>query len=204
MNTADTDVPEHPAHVDSNWSGVNHLALITNDMDATVRFWHCAMGAPLVATVRTDAFRHYFFDVGGSTVAFFEYDGRETDALAKPAGIFDPRAGHFDHLSLNLPDRAAVIDLRKRLLDHGCDVTELVDHGLMESIYFTDPNGIAMEASYWLDDPTGETPRLDDSARFADEDPVAAVRELMRDELESVPATALVEEPGDSYLVGRS
>jgi catechol 2,3-dioxygenase-like lactoylglutathione lyase family enzyme len=37
------------------------LALITPDMDATVRFWSGALGARLVATVATDAFRHYFF-----------------------------------------------------------------------------------------------------------------------------------------------
>ena len=36
------------------WQGLNHLALITNDMDATVRFWHGVMGAPLIATVGTD------------------------------------------------------------------------------------------------------------------------------------------------------
>ncbi len=46
------------------WQGLNHLALITNDMDATVRFWHGVLGAPLVATIGTDTFRHYFFDFG--------------------------------------------------------------------------------------------------------------------------------------------
>ena len=30
------------------WQGLNHLALITNDMDTTVRFWHGVIGAPLV------------------------------------------------------------------------------------------------------------------------------------------------------------
>ena len=31
------------------WQGLNHLALITNDMDTTVRFSHGVMGAPLIA-----------------------------------------------------------------------------------------------------------------------------------------------------------
>ena len=58
------------------WAGLNHLALITDDMDTTTRFWHGVLGAPLVATIGTAAFRHYFFDVGhGATVAFFEYQG---------------------------------------------------------------------------------------------------------------------------------
>ena len=57
------------------WHGLNHLALITNDMDTTVRFWHGVMGAPLVATIGTGTFRHYFFRFGeSSSVAFFQYN----------------------------------------------------------------------------------------------------------------------------------
>ena len=55
------------------WQRINHLALITSDMDATVRFYHGVLGARLVATVATDTFRHYFFEFGPHcTVAFFE------------------------------------------------------------------------------------------------------------------------------------
>ena len=185
------------------WSGLNHLALVTTDMDATVRFWHEVLGAPLVATVGTDSFRHYFFDVGNdATVAFFEYRGVELERFAKPAGIPDRRAMQFDHVSLNLPDEQAVMDLRARLEKYGVEVTELVDHGLMRSIYFTDPNGIALEASYWANDPTGEPPDVD-SDRFGDADPVPAVREIGAGApLEGAPRTRLVDQAtGDFYRV---
>jgi catechol 2,3-dioxygenase-like lactoylglutathione lyase family enzyme len=185
------------------WQGLNHLALVTTDMDATVRFWHEVLGAPLVATVKTDTFRHYFFDVGNdATVAFFEYLGVDLERFAKPAGIPDSRAMQFDHLSLNLADEAAVMDLRERLEKHGTEVTELVDHGLMKSIYFTDPNGIALEASYWADDPTGQAPDIA-SDRFADHDPVPAVAEIGAGiTVTGAPRTRLVDEPtGDFYLV---
>jgi len=33
------------------WRGVNHLALITPDMDKTVRFYHGVLGMRLVATL---------------------------------------------------------------------------------------------------------------------------------------------------------
>ena len=185
------------------WQGLNHLALVTTDMDGTVRFWHEVLGAPLVATVKTDTFRHYFFDVGNdATVAFFEYEGVPLEPFAKPAGIPDARAMQFDHLSLNLPDEAAVMALRDRLEKHGSEVTELVDHGLMKSIYFTDPNGIALEASYWADDPTGQPPDVT-SDRFADRDPVPAVAEIGAGiTLQGEPRTRLVDEPtGDFYVV---
>src|SRR5690606_30977783 len=85
------------------WRGVNHLALITGDMDATVRFYHGVLGARLVATIGTPHFRHYFFEIGpGHTVAFFEYAGHRPAAFAKPAGVPDPRAVQFDHLALDV------------------------------------------------------------------------------------------------------
>src|SRR3954453_15287415 len=138
------------------WRGVNHLALITNDMDETVRFYHGVLGARLVAHLGTPSFRHYFFEIGPQqTVAFFEYRGQHVDAFAKPAGVPDPRAIQFDHLSLNLADEHALETLRLRLKEHGCEVTDVVDHEVMRSIYFTDNNGIALEASWWVTDPTG-------------------------------------------------
>jgi catechol 2,3-dioxygenase-like lactoylglutathione lyase family enzyme len=176
-----------------HWRGINHLALITTDMDATVRFYHEVVGAPLVATIGTDSFRHYFFSFGeGNTVAFFEYRGVELERMAKPAGIPDPRAIQFDHVSFNLPDEEALLALRDRLKTAGSEVTDVVDHGFIHSIYFTDPNGIALEASWWTLDATGRPADYGDERFFADKDPVPAVREL-RDHgrVTSVPETRL-------------
>jgi catechol 2,3-dioxygenase-like lactoylglutathione lyase family enzyme len=173
---------------------VNHLALITSDMDTTVRFYHGVLGARLVATIGTPDFRHYFFDIGdGNTIAFFEYRNVSVDRFAKPAGVPDPRAVQFDHLSLNLPDEHALESLRARLKAHHCEVTDVVDHGFLRSIYFTDPNGIALEASWWVSDPTGREADYGDRVLFADLDPVPAVSELAASgDLGSTPATRLV------------
>lgn len=161
------------------WSGINHLALVTDDMDATVRFYHGVLGAQLVATVGTPEFRHYFFEFGPQcTVAFFEYADAAIEPFAKPAGVPDPRAIQFDHLALNLPDEDALHALRARLAAADCEVTEIVDHGSIHSVYFTDPNGIALEASWWVVDVTGESPDYDDDQAFGDPDPVPALREL--------------------------
>jgi len=183
------------------WAGLNNLALITNDLDRTTRFWHGVLGTPLVATLGTEAFRHYFFDVGqGATVAFFEYRSHQVDQFAKPAGVPDERAVQFDHVSLNLPHEAALLQLRQRLLEHDCEVSEMIDHGLMRSIYFTDLNGIALEASCWAHNPTGR-PLASDDARASDAEPVPAVRELLETgALRALPSTRLVEAPtGDVY-----
>ena len=161
------------------WSGINHLALITNDMDATVRFYHGVLGARLAATVGTPEFRHYFFDFGPHcTVAFFEYADVAIEPFAKPAGVPDARASQFDHLALNLPDENALHDLRQRLTDADCDVTDIIDHGSVRSVYFTDPNGIALEASWWVRDVTGRSSDYNDDRLFGDSNPVPALDEL--------------------------
>src|SRR4029453_9238488 len=147
------------------WRGVNHLALVTGDMDATVRFYHGGLGAPWVGTLGPPHFRHYFFEIGeGSTVAFFEYTDHPPEAFAKPAGVPDPRAIQFDHLSLDLADEAALEDLQARLKENDCEVTDVIDHGIMRSIYFTDPNGIALEASWGGKDATPGDPHCGDGA----------------------------------------
>lgn len=191
MTVTDHEMPE--ATTTPAWSGINHLALITADMDATVRFYHGVLGARLAATVGTPDFRHYFFEFGPHcTVAFFEYADLTIEPFSKPAGVPDPRATQFDHLALNLPDEHALHDLRRRLTEADCEVTGIVEHRSVHSIYFTDPNGIALEASCWVRDVTGRPSDYDDDQIYGDPDPVAALRELRTTgTLETVPGTRL-------------
>lgn len=111
-----------------------------------------------------------------------------------------PRASQFDHLSLGLADEEALLRLRDRLKSHDCEVTDVVDHGIMRSIYFTDPNGIALEASWWSADATGRPADYGDERFFSDPDPVPAVREL-RDTgtVAWTPSTTLVDDVKDLY-----
>jgi catechol 2,3-dioxygenase-like lactoylglutathione lyase family enzyme len=175
---------------DSVWRGVNHLALVTPDMDATTRFYAGVLGMPLVATLMAGPMRHYFFEIApGNTVAFFEIAGAET--FAKGAGGPAPYPVQLDHISFNVEDEDSLLALRDRLAAAGSEVTGIVDHDSIQSVYFTDNNGIALEASYWASDPTQGAP-LYSGAHFADPDPVAAVAELAAGELTSVPRTTLV------------
>lgn len=185
-------IPATPQPAVPRWRGINHLALVTADMDATVRFYHGTLGARLVATIGTPAFRHYFFEFGPEcTVAFFEYADSRITPFATPAGVPDPRKIQFDHLSFNLPQEEDLLDLRRRLKAAGTEVTDVIDHSFIRSVYFTDPNGIALEASWWVTDPTGRAADYT-SGEFADPNPVPALRELMdRGELSAVPGTTL-------------
>jgi len=179
------ELPDAP-----DWRGINHLALVTPDMDATVRFYVGVLGMRLSATLMAGPMRHYFFEMGDeNTVAFFEVPSMET--FAKPAGAPSDRTIQLDHLSFNVPDEHALELLRKRLLAAGSEVTPVVDHGILRSVYFHDNNGIALEASWWVTDVTGRPSDYRDPDVYADPDPVPAVRELEQGGLESLPATRL-------------
>jgi len=174
-----------------DWRGINHMALVTPDMDATVRFYSGVLGMPLVATLMAGPMRHYFFEMApGNTIAFFEVEGTET--FAKGAGSPTDRVIQLDHISFNVPDEHALELLRKRLLSAGSEVTTVVDHGLMQSVYFHDPNGIALEASFWATDPTGRPMDVTDGELYSDPDPVPAVAELAAGQVVAVPHTHLV------------
>jgi catechol 2,3-dioxygenase-like lactoylglutathione lyase family enzyme len=170
---------------------VSHLALVTPDMDATVRFYTGVLGMPLVMTLMAGPMRHYFFEIAPqNTVAFFEIPGAET--FAKGAGGGAPYPVQLDHISFNVPDEAALEQIRARLAAAGSGVTEVVEHGVMRSVYFTDPNGIALEASYWVVDGTERAFDPADTTRFLDPNPVPAIAELAAGALRSMPTTALV------------
>lgn len=152
------------------WRGINHLAMVTTDMEATARFYHDVLGMELVATTGHGdptepgyPHRHYFFRLGeGNTIAFFEWPEVETGA-SKPAGI--PADEKFDHVSFNLASVEDLLELRQRLIEAGYSVTEVIDHKIVYSIYFDDPvNEASLEASVWVRD-------VERAPYFGDPDP---------------------------------
>ena len=165
------------------FGGINHLAMVTNDMEKTVRFYRDVMGMPLVAAVGNTPggypYRHYFFEIGpNNTLAFFEWRGM-VEEFHKPAG--QPANGQlqFDHVSFDVESEEALLELQAKLAAADVDVTHVVDHKIIHSIYFTDPNGIALEASVWIINPTGHSPDHGNADVFQDKDPVPALLEQM-------------------------
>lgn len=195
LGVRSAEVRTLPVEEGPRWRGVHHLALTTNDMDATVRFYHGVLGMRIVATLANDTYRHYLFEVGpGEVVAFFEYAGVDVGVIDKPAGAPPEVPTQFDHVSFHLPDERALDLLRDRLTEYAVEATDVMDHGLLRSVYFTDPNGIALEASCWVTDPTGRASDYRDrELLFVDPAPVAALVELEKTgELDWTPSTHLL------------
>ena len=162
------------------FKGINHLALVTGDMEKTVRFYRDVLGMPLVGTTGNAPgsypYRHYFFELGaGNTIAFFEWPDM-VEEFHKPVGVPVSGRVQFDHVSFNVEDEDALLGLKAMLEGHGVEVTDVVDYQAIKSIYFTDPNGIALEASFWVTDPTGVDHDYTDPFFFRDPNPVPSAR----------------------------
>ena len=162
--------------------GINHLAMVTNDMEKTVRFYHDVMGFSLVGAIGGNSnglrARHYFFETGpNSTIAFFEWSGAED--FHKPAGLEAAGRVQFDHVSFDVETEEELLELQAQLEAVGQEVTTVVDHKFIHSIYFHDFSGIALEASVWMHNSTGKAPDYSNVNVFADPNPVPALQEEM-------------------------
>ena len=156
-------------------------------MDVTTYFYTGVLGMRLVATLMAGPMRHYFFEISeGNTVAFFEVPGMETFAEAPACG----RPGDSARPHRVRPaGRAGTRGPARALKAAHCEITDVVDHGIMRSVYFHDPNGIVLEAACWIVDATRRQ-RFDPEV-FLDPDPVPAVAELRVVGLTRTPETHL-------------
>jgi catechol 2,3-dioxygenase-like lactoylglutathione lyase family enzyme len=125
--------------------GVHHIALLSSDVERTIRFYQDILGFPL-----TDIFEnrdypgsnHFFFDIGhGNFLAFFDFPDLPLDAYAEVLG-------GLHHLAISVEPtqwKAA----HERLVAAGVDVHEMSG----TSLYFSDPDGARLEL---IADPLGE------------------------------------------------
>ena len=151
--------------------------MVTNDMEKTVRFYKDVMGFPMIAAIGGNPnglrARHSFFETGpNSTIAFFEWTGAED--YHKPAGQIQ-----FDHVSFDVETEDELIELQQKLEKAGQEVTTVVGHKFIHSIYFHDFSGIALEASVWITNPTGKAPDYSNKNVFADPNPLPVLQEEM-------------------------
>ena len=129
------------------YNGINHLAMATGDMDKTIRFWRDLLGMRLVAGLGKPGYRHYFFQISDTDLlAFFEWSDVKP-VVNKEHG--KPVTGPFvfDHISFGVETEDNLWELKDKLSAAGFQVSDVVDHGFIHSIYSHDPNGIPVEFS---------------------------------------------------------
>ncbi|MDY6857117.1 MAG: VOC family protein [Thermodesulfobacteriota bacterium] len=136
----------------SRYNGINHLAMVTGDMDMTIRFWRDLLGMRLVVGIGREGSKHYFFEISKTDlIAFFEWPDVEK-IPDKDHGVPVKGPIAFDHVSIGVNELDDLIEIKKKLSAADFWVSEIVDHGFIYSIYSFDPNNIPIEFSYNVPD----------------------------------------------------
>ncbi|CDZ91281.1 VOC family protein [Rhodococcus ruber] len=135
-------VGERPA---SSARGLHHTALVSSDVERTVRFYQDVLEFPLTELVENRDYpgsSHFFFDIGnGNLLAFFDFPGLDV-------GPYQEVLGGLHHIAISV-EQSRWERLRTKLTEAGVD---LVEHSEV-SLYFRDPDGARIEL---IADPLGE------------------------------------------------
>jgi catechol 2,3-dioxygenase-like lactoylglutathione lyase family enzyme len=129
----------------SSARGIHHLALISSDVERTVRFYQELLGFPMLEIFENRDYRgssHFFFNVGnGNSIAFFDFPGLDLGPYAEVLG-------GLHHIAISMePEKWQRI--REKLDEAGI---EYMVEGEV-SMYFSDPDGVRLEL---IADPLGE------------------------------------------------
>jgi catechol 2,3-dioxygenase-like lactoylglutathione lyase family enzyme len=125
--------------------GLHHTALISSDVERTVRFYQDLLGFPLTELISNRDYpgsSHFFFDIGnGNLLAFFDFPGLDVGPYAEVLG-------GLHHMAISMePERWKEIVAR---FDEA-GIEYVIHSGV--SVYFTDPDGARIEL---IADPLGE------------------------------------------------
>jgi catechol 2,3-dioxygenase-like lactoylglutathione lyase family enzyme len=125
--------------------GLHHMALLSSDVERTVRFYQEVLGFPLTEIFENRDYpgsNHFFFDIGNDNlIAFFDFPGLDLGPYAEVLG-------GLHHIAISMePERWE--EAKARLDEAG--VEYLLESG--SSIYFRDPDGARLEL---IADPLGE------------------------------------------------
>jgi catechol 2,3-dioxygenase-like lactoylglutathione lyase family enzyme len=125
--------------------GVHHCALLSSDVERTIRFYQDVLGFPLTDLFENRDYRgstHFFFDIGiGNTIAFFDFPGLDL-------GPYQEVLGGHHHLAISMTAEQWEA-AKARLDEHGVEY----DHVSGTSLYFRGPDGERLEL---IADPLGE------------------------------------------------
>ncbi len=135
---SNTETEPRPAHT----GGVDHLALICSDLDATIRFYTQVLGMRLTRIVQNrdePTSTHIFLDMGGGNqLAFFDFPERGPARTVR--GV-----GSMHHVALKTrPEQFRILlaTLQEKHLPYSL-------HGTPESgsVYVRDPDDILVEVT---------------------------------------------------------
>ena len=123
-------------------TGVNHIAVLTDDLDRFVEFYTDVFDLEVVFRESTPAFRHAIVRTGPTSWLHPAQVDASAHGAASPAMF---QRGHLDHLALTAASPASFRTIRDRLVARGATDGTVEDLGAFHSIWFEDPDGMRGE-----------------------------------------------------------
>ena len=126
-------------------AGVNHVAIITRDLDRAVEFWRSVLGAEFRET-SDERGRHGFVELApGETSVLHLFEIPESFTGPHPTGPMMQR-GRIDHVAIAAAGESALVEIRDRLVARRASMgsIQLFD-GTFLSIHGIDPDGMEFE-----------------------------------------------------------
>jgi len=135
-----------------NIEQIHHVAYRCKDAKETVEFYKHYLNMDFLvaiaedkvpSTKAADPYMHLFLDAGnGNILAFFELPN-------SPEMSRDLNTPQWcQHIAFRVKNEQALIEAKAELEAKGLDVVGITKHGIIESIYFFDPNGHRLELTY--------------------------------------------------------
>ena len=133
---------------------IGHVHLKVADLDRALAFYHGVLGFEVMQRMGDQA---AFLSAGG----YHHHIGLNTWQSRGGRPPAPGTTGLF-HVAILYPDRPALADALRRLVDAEVPLDGAADHGVSEALYLRDPDGNGVEL-YW-DRPEAEWPRAPDGA----------------------------------------
>lgn len=133
-----------------SFRGSHTVFFATHNIDKTTRFYRDFLGFRLYFTTGDpyDRIKLYLFEVDEQfSLAFFQWSEVKKIPLKQPGQPVRGPWG-FDHIMFGVETEDDLFLLRDKFLMAGLEISEVVDHGFIYSIYGFDPNNISLEFSY--------------------------------------------------------
>jgi catechol 2,3-dioxygenase-like lactoylglutathione lyase family enzyme len=129
-------------------TGINHVAVLTSDIDRFVSFYRDVFDMPVLFEETTPTFRHAILRSGPSSWL------HPATVFGSPHGRALPdmfRRGHLDHLAIGAASEAAFETIRVRLVERGASSGVVEDLGAFHALWFEDPDGMKGEVCLIVD-----------------------------------------------------
>jgi catechol 2,3-dioxygenase-like lactoylglutathione lyase family enzyme len=129
-------------------SGINHVAVITADLDRFIDFYTGVFEMEVFFEETNPEFRHAMLRAGPDSWLHPAAIAGNAHASALPAMF---QRGHLDHLALTAASRESFEVVRRRLVESGACDGSIQDLGPVHSIWFQDPDGMHGEVCLVVD-----------------------------------------------------